>query len=299
MSKKIVLLLIFVQIGVLFANEPELNTKTYLTSPLLNGILSTHGAQTASQGKLNLGLGLIYSDDPFVLEYKSSEAITRHILENKMEADFGFSFGIADWFDIGFVLPVNVYHGGEGYFGSDMNSFGIGDFIILPRLSLYKMKDSLFAVSILVEQTLPTGRYRDKLMGASNVTMAPIIAVSSTYEGFSVVLNVFYAKIENTIKIKQERYYQTVFYILFTLLGYRIKVEQNTNKGRMDAVIKTDSNIYIFEFKLDKTTQEAIKQIKDKKYYQKYLLDKRKLVLVGVEFSSESGEIKDWQVDGR
>ena len=76
------------------------------------------------------------------------------------------------------------------------------------------------------------------------------------------ILRVFYAKIDNTIKLKQEKYYQTVFYIIFTLLGYRIKAEVNTNKGRMDAVIKTDSNIYIFEFKLDKPASKALEQIK-------------------------------------
>jgi hypothetical protein len=111
------------------------------------------------------------------------------------------------------------------------------------------------------------------------------------------VLKVFYSKIDNTIKIKQEKYYQTVFYILFTLLGYRIKAEVNTNKGRMDAVIKTDKIIYIFEFKLNKTPKEAIEQIKQREYYQKYLLDNIAIKLIGVQFNYETGEIKEWEVE--
>jgi hypothetical protein len=111
------------------------------------------------------------------------------------------------------------------------------------------------------------------------------------------VLNVFYSKIDNTIKIKQEKYYQTVFYILFTLLGYRIKAEVNTNKGRMDAVIKTDKIIYIFEFKLNKTPKEAIEQIKQREYYQKYLLENKTIKLIGVQFNHETGEIKEWEIE--
>jgi len=111
------------------------------------------------------------------------------------------------------------------------------------------------------------------------------------------LLQVFYAKIDNSIKIKHEKYYQTIFYILFTLLGYRIDAEVNTNKGRMDAVIKTKSHIYIFEFKLKKTAQEALEQIKQREYFQKYLLDGRSLVLIGVSFNEATGEIKDWVIE--
>ncbi|MCD4819362.1 MAG: ATP-binding protein [Candidatus Cloacimonetes bacterium] len=112
---------------------------------------------------------------------------------------------------------------------------------------------------------------------------------------FNKVLKVFYAKIEYDIKLKHEKYYQTIFYILFMMLGVRIKTEVRTNDGRMDAVVQTDTHIYIFEFKLDKSTKEALNQIKEKEYYSKYLLDKRKLVLVGVNFSSKTGEIDDWE----
>ncbi len=111
------------------------------------------------------------------------------------------------------------------------------------------------------------------------------------------ILKIFYAKIDNTIKLKQEKYYQTVFYIIFTLLGYRIKAEVNTNKGRMDAVIKTDSNIYIFEFKLDKPASKALEQIKKREYFQRFMDDGRNLTLIGVSFTSKTGEIKSWKVE--
>jgi hypothetical protein len=64
----------------------------------------------------------------------------------------------------------------------------------------------------------------------------------------------------------------------------------------MDAVIKTDTHIYVIEFKLDKTVEEALEQIKDRNYPQKFALDQRQKVQVGVSFDSNKGEIKDWKM---
>ncbi len=108
------------------------------------------------------------------------------------------------------------------------------------------------------------------------------------------ILNEFYAKIDYTIKIKHEKYYQTIFYIFFTLLGYRIKVEVNTNKGRMDAVVQTDKFIYLFEFKLNKSAAEALAQIKVREYYKRYQTDNRKKILLGISFNDQTGEIREW-----
>ena len=119
----------------------------------------------------------------------------------------------------------------------------------------------------------------------------------NNFEDVLLVLNAFYAKIDNSIKIKHEKYYQTVFYIFFTLLGYRLKVEVNTNRGRMDAVLFTDNHIYIFEFKLDKPAATAIEQIKQRGYSQRFADDKRKIIMIGVAFTSETGEIKEHLIE--
>ncbi len=116
-------------------------------------------------------------------------------------------------------------------------------------------------------------------------------------DGVFEVLQVFYARVDYSIKLRHEKYYQTIFYILFTLLGYRIRVEENTNKGRMDAVVETDDRAYIFEFKLNMSAEEAIAQIRKKEYYRKYALDPRPLTLVGVSFNKETGEIAEWKIE--
>ncbi len=63
----------------------------------------------------------------------------------------------------------------------------------------------------------------------------------------------------------------------------------------MDAVIETPERIYIFEFKIDQSAEVAIKQIKEKEYFQKYLLEEKEVVLIGVNFDTKTGQIDDWE----
>jgi hypothetical protein len=106
-----------------------------------------------------------------------------------------------------------------------------------------------------------------------------------------------FAEIPNEIFMSdKEKYYHTIIYLVLTLIGVRINVEISTNIGRIDAVIETNDNIYVFEFKMNSVNQ-AINQIEEKKYYQKYLLKNKSVYLVGVSFDSKIRNIKDWKVE--
>ena len=96
-----------------------------------------------------------------------------------------------------------------------------------------------------------------------------------------------FAGIEYDLHISHEKYYQTLFYLTFTLLGFRISTEVKTNLGRIDAVIESKS-IYIFEFKFSGTKEEALAQIRNKKYYEKYLNKGKDIYLVGAEFKDRN-----------
>ncbi len=100
-------------------------------------------------------------------------------------------------------------------------------------------------------------------------------------------LRKIFIKIEYDLHIPQEKYYQTLFYLTFTLLGFKISTEVKTNLGRVDAVVESNA-IYIFEFKLSGTKEEALTQIKTKKYYEKYLNKGKDIYLVGVEFKDRN-----------
>ena len=114
-------------------------------------------------------------------------------------------------------------------------------------------------------------------------------------ERFFEVLQIFFASIPYDIKLKREKYYQTIFYLIFKLLGLQINAEARTNRGRIDAVIELEASIFLFEFKLDGSSHAALKQIWERAYFKSYQGQGKPITLIGVNFSTETGEIGEWQ----
>ena len=75
------------------------------------------------------------------------------------------------------------------------------------------------------------------------------------------------------------------------------EAEARTSTGRIDAVAQTEKYVYIFEFKLNRSSAEALKQIHDKEYYQKYLASGREIILIGAKFSTKKHNIADWKTE--
>ena len=100
---------------------------------------------------------------------------------------------------------------------------------------------------------------------------------------------------------KYEGYYASICYAVFASLGYSLEVEESTNHGRIDMAIKTDTAVIIFEFKVveeESGQNTALEQIKNKKYYEKYLNSGKEIYLVGIEFSKVERNIVrfDWEL---
>lgn len=93
-----------------------------------------------------------------------------------------------------------------------------------------------------------------------------------------------------------EHYFQSVIYLVFTLLGKLTKCEVHSSQGRADCILETNDYVYIFEFKLDKSAEEALAQIEEKQYPLPYAADARKLFKIGVNFNSETKNIDGWKV---
>ncbi len=100
------------------------------------------------------------------------------------------------------------------------------------------------------------------------------------------VLTQLFSSVPYTIHIGEEKYFQTIFYVVLKMIGADIIVEQPTNSGRLDAIIQTKATCFIVEFKINSTAAKAIQQIEDKKYYQPYLSLGKKIVLVGITFDT-------------
>ena len=117
---------------------------------------------------------------------------------------------------------------------------------------------------------------------------------SGDVDSFLTRLKAFFADFPYELNDKTERHYQVVFYLVFKLMGQFCDAEVRSARGRADAVVKTQDSIYIFEFKLNGTAEQALQQIDEKGYLIPYQVDGRELVKVGVEFSAEKRNIDRW-----
>ena len=114
---------------------------------------------------------------------------------------------------------------------------------------------------------------------------------------FLTRLQSFFADFPYELNENKERHYQVVFYLVFKLMGQFTEAEVRSGRGRADAVVKTPDQIYVFEFKLNGTAEQALQQIDDRGYLIPYLADGREIVKVGVEFSAETRNISRWLVE--
>ena len=114
------------------------------------------------------------------------------------------------------------------------------------------------------------------------------------FEKIEITLKSLFASIPynlftNNKMYEYEGYYVSVFYSYIKALGIEIVGEDVTNKGRIDLTIKLPNSIIIIEFKVDGT--DALQQIKDKKYYEKYVDTQLPIYLVGIEFDTKERNI--------
>ena len=95
---------------------------------------------------------------------------------------------------------------------------------------------------------------------------------------------------------ERERYFHYTFYLLMRMVScYTVYTEKQQSEGRVDCIIEVPNYIYIFEFKLDGSADEALQQIEKKGYARPYLTDKRHLYRIGVNFSSATGTVEEWK----
>ena len=117
-------------------------------------------------------------------------------------------------------------------------------------------------------------------------------------EGIHNILIALFASIPYTSGADSfEHDFQSVIYILFTLLGQFVQCERHTWNGRIDCVVETKRYIYLFEFKRDGSAQEALNQIDSMGYDKPYAADPRKLFKIGVSFDSATRMLTDWKTE--
>jgi len=118
-------------------------------------------------------------------------------------------------------------------------------------------------------------------------------------EDFMIRLKAFFAGIPYDLNNKTERDYQTIFYVIFKMMGQHVVAEPHTAIGRADAIVETDDTVYAFEFKLTEnaTAEDALKQIDENGYLTPYIASGKKLVKIGAEFGKTERGLSRWLIE--
>lgn len=144
--------------------------------------------------------------------------------------------------------------------------------------------------------------FGDKMETASWIRKAVSQLKKGELDDFRTGMTSFLASIPYTMRRKEnerekERYFHYTFYLIMRLISvYTVYTEKVQSHGRVDCIVETPNYVYIFEFKLDGTADEALRQIEEKGYAREYESDNRKLYKIGAVFSSETGTIEEWIV---
>jgi hypothetical protein len=125
------------------------------------------------------------------------------------------------------------------------------------------------------------------------------------FEQFFDVLHVFFAGIPYDIQIRRERYYQSIFYLIFKLMSpgpgtsLQVQTEMRTRRGRIDVVVELTEGVFIFEFKLEEAddAKAALAQIKERGYAEPYRMMEKPVHLIGAVFGTEEGSVIDWTAE--
>ena len=116
-------------------------------------------------------------------------------------------------------------------------------------------------------------------------------------EAFLKRLQSFFADTPYELVRELELHYQNVLFIIFKLVGFYTQAEYHTSEGRVDLVVKTTDYIYVMEFKLNGTAEEALRQIEERQYALPFASDPRQVFKIGVNFSSVTRNIERWLVE--
>ncbi len=111
------------------------------------------------------------------------------------------------------------------------------------------------------------------------------------------LLRSFFSSIPYNAERQDEAHYKTIFYLVFRIASeFSVRTEECSAAGRCDALVETEDAILLFEFKLDGTAEEALKQIDDKGYAIQYEAGDKQVIKIGVNFEKDRRTIERWVI---
>ncbi|MDE5807270.1 MAG: ATP-binding protein [Muribaculaceae bacterium] len=122
---------------------------------------------------------------------------------------------------------------------------------------------------------------------------------SGDADSFMKLLESMLAGVPYSEKGSAEAHFQNAAYILFTLMGQYVRIEDRMSDGRIDLTVETSRYVFIFEFKIDSTAEEAMRQIHEKEYWLKHIHSGKEIILIGADFSTKTRRLNGYIIENR
>ena len=142
-------------------------------------------------------------------------------------------------------------------------------------------------------------QYKNRnITGSGFVAQFFVAMYNNDIEKALALMQSYLAGIPYDLENKSEKHFQTIIYLVFSLLGYYTQAEVKSAVGRADAVCRTKDSVYVFEFKVDGSAEEALRQIDEKGYLIPYRFEgeTKRLVKVGVNISTATRTVESWKI---
>ena len=112
------------------------------------------------------------------------------------------------------------------------------------------------------------------------------------------LLQAFLLTIPQCDNTDYEGHYQQMLFVIFSLVGQfdYIDVEVRTPIGRVDMVMRTDKAIYLFELKINRSAEAAMRQIDLKDYPSRFARSGLPIIKVGIDFDTKRHTIGEWVI---
>ena len=149
----------------------------------------------------------------------------------------------------------------------------------------------------LMESLLPNYVYACWESGISTVARMYSALYKEDLDGMLRLLQSYLLTIPYCNDANSEGHYQQLLYVIFSLMGRYVDVEVHTATGRVDMVMRTDKSLYLFELKLNKSAEAAMRQIDLNDYASKFALSGLPVIKVGISFDAERRTIGDWKIE--
>ena len=113
----------------------------------------------------------------------------------------------------------------------------------------------------------------------------------------SLIASIPYDSLPKEKSELREHNYQSAIYLVFRLLGQYVRTEVHSSAGRSDVEVETKDGIYIFEFKMEGSKEEALTQIKESGYAEKHKASEKSIFIIGVSINEEERTLGEWLVE--